>query len=93
MAPRRPGAWSSLQHPRQVSAYTFTLTNAPEPMEPAGRAREVTVEGRVGGSQEIKKHKELLGREARTEQPGGMLPTSCPPPPTSPAPSRALVLQ
>ena len=42
------------------------LTDAPQPMEPAGRARKVTVEGRVGGSQEIKKHKEILGREART---------------------------
>lgn len=43
------GAWSSLQHPRQVSAYTFTLTNAPDDGT-SGRAREVTVEGRGLGA-------------------------------------------
>lgn len=48
-----------------MSASTFTLTDAPEPIEPAGRVREVTVEGRTGGSQEIKKHEEHLERESR----------------------------
>lgn len=34
-------------------------------MEPAGRVRKVTVEVWIGGAQEIKKHEELLEREAR----------------------------
>lgn len=47
-------------------------------MEPAGRAREVTIEGRIRGSQEIKKYKELLGREARREAANlASFPTPC----------------
>lgn len=83
----------SLQHPRLVPAPTSTLTNAPQPMEPAGRAREVTVEGWVGGAQEIKKHKELLGREAGTGRARRGTANLPPPTSTSPEPSGALVLQ
>lgn len=55
---------AAVPHPRLVPASTFTLTDAPQPMEPAGRVREVTVEVWVWGAQEIQKHEELLGTEA-----------------------------
>lgn len=70
MTPQRTGTRPTrlaLPHPSLVPAppTPVTLTDAPQPMEPAGRVREMTVEVRIRGTQEIKKHEELLGREAR----------------------------
>lgn len=80
-------------HPRLEPASPVTLTDAPQPMEPAGRAGEVTVEGWVGGSQEIKKHEELLGREARTGEARWDAANLTLPAPALTEPSGALVLQ
>lgn len=57
MSTQRSGDWPTL-------ALATLLTDAPQSLEPARCAGEVTEEDWTGCSQKVKKDKELLGKES-----------------------------